>query len=489
MTSTTDSNSASGTPGEIDVVASNELRPNQIGLWHCLAQSMTHMAPGAAIAFALTVTIIFAGAAAPLSFVLGMIGALLVAYCVMQLVRHMPSAGYYMSYIGQSMGKEAGFLAAWAIIAAEVIIPSILYLLLAPVLNGVLSSEWGFTLPWWICVLILAALVTGLTLVGVRISTNVAIGLGAIEIIVFLGVSISLIVQAGSANTLSIISTHAPGVLNGWSGIFKGMVFAMAAFLGFETAAPLAEETSNPRRNVPLAIFIATLGIGLLFVVASYAAVIGWGPHNLASYVTNADPWQVLGKKVWGIGWVIVFIALLNSILGNAMAGQNGGSRVVYALGRSSVLPRVFSRLDRRHGSPYVAILAMTALNLVLALGAGALWGDFPGFTVLVTLSTLFFISLYIFACLSVPIYYLRRQRQEFNAVKHLLIPLCGAVLFVFPLYYTVHPMPAYPISVAPWAAIVWVVIGVVVMLALRVRRPAALLDATLVHLHAEESS
>lgn len=459
--------------------SADELDRNAIGFSHCLAQSVTHMAPGAAIAFALTVSIIFAGAATPLSFLLGLAGALLVAYCVVQLVRHMPSAGYYMSYVGRSMGKEMGMMAAWAIIGAEVIIPAVLYLLLAPILNQVLDQYWGFTIPWWVCVLTLAAIVTAITYLGVRLSTRVAIVLGALEFLVFLALSLTLIVHAGSHNTTQVFWVSAPGVQHGWSGIFKGMVFAMAAFLGFETAAPLAEETDDPRRNVPRAIYVATLAIGILFIIAAYAAVVGWGIHDLTSYTQNADPWHELGNRVWGIGWIVVFLAVLNSILANAMAGQNGGARVVYALGRARIFPAVFQRTHPRYRSPHVAILAMTAFNLLLALAFGWKWGDFGAFSVLVTIATLFFIGLYIFACLAVPIYYYRFHRDEFRPFFHLLIPLVGAVLFVFPIYYTVVPLPAYPIKLAPFIAIGWLVAGVAVTWILRARNPRALEAAT----------
>ncbi len=458
------------------------LERNAVGLPSVLAQGVTHMAPAVSIGFALTGVIAFAGAAAPLSMIFAIVGCLLVASCVTQLVRHMPSAGYYMSYLGRSMGREMGFLAAWAIISAEVIIPSALYVVLAPILNSVLEQYFHFSVPLWICIVVLCGLVTGVTYIGIRGSSSVAVILSLFEIGVFLFLAIALIIHAGSANTLSIFSPSAPGVQNGWSGLFKGMIFAIFMFLGFETSAPLAEETRKPRRNVPLAIFGATIMIGILYVISAYAGVIGWGPAKLASYATSPDPWIVLSKAIWGWGWIFVFLALLNSVYANAQAGTNGGSRALFAMGRAALLPRILAQAHPRFRSPHVAILGLSALNLAIALAAGLAWGGFSAYFTLGEIQTLFFVGLFVVACLCVPVYYYRYHRDEFNVFLHLIIPVAGAVLFIFPIYYSVVPLPPYPVVVAPFIALGWLVLGFIVLGVLRSRRPQALDDATRVY-------
>jgi amino acid transporter len=459
------------------------LERNAVGLPSVLAQGVTHMAPAVSVGFALTGVIAFAGAAAPLSMIFGIVGCLLVASCVTQLVRHMPSAGYYMSYLGRSMGREMGFLAAWAIISAEVIIPSALYVVLAPILNSVLQQYFHFSVPLWVCVIVLCALVTGVTVLGIRGSSNVAVALSLFEIGVFLVLAITLIIHAGSANTFSVFSVSAPGVQNRWSGLFKGMIFAIFMFLGFETSAPLAEETRRPRRNVPLAIFGATIIIGLLYVISAYAGVVAWGESKLATYATSPDPWILLAKTVWGWGWIFVFLALLNSVYANAQAGTNGGSRALFAMGRAAVLPRLLERTHPRFRSPYVSILALSTLNLAVALAAGLAWGGFNAYFTLGEIQTLFFVALFVVACLAVPVYYLRRHRNEFNVFLHLIVPVAGAVLFCFPIYYSVVPLPSYPVVVAPFISLGWLALGFIALAVLRSRRPQSLEDATRIYL------
>ena len=110
------------------------------------------------------------------------------------------------------------------------------------------------------------------------------------------------------------------------------MVFAILAFIGFEASAPLGEEAKNPRRTVPRAVVGSALAIGLFYVLCSYAWVFGAGFDNFVAQATGADPWRNLGKVFWGTGWVLVFLAICNSIAANSNAAVNAATRVFYSL-------------------------------------------------------------------------------------------------------------------------------------------------------------
>jgi len=74
---------------------------------------------------------------------------------------------------------------------------------------------------------------------------------GASEIAVFLVLGVFFVVHAGSHNTLSVFGTgHTPNGYKGLTGVIAGSVYTVLAFGGFEGAAPLAEETRDPRRTV-----------------------------------------------------------------------------------------------------------------------------------------------------------------------------------------------------------------------------------------------
>jgi amino acid transporter len=153
------------------------------------------------------------------------------------------------------------------------------------------------------------------------------------------------------------------------------MVFAILAFIGFEAAAPLGEEARNPRRTVPRAVVGSAIAIGIFYVLCSYAWVFGAGFDNFVDQATGADPWRNLGKVFWAGGWVLVFLAICNSIAANSNAAVNAGTRVFYALARNGLAPRPLGHTHPRFKTPNVAIIWMSLFALVLSLLFGWKWG------------------------------------------------------------------------------------------------------------------
>jgi hypothetical protein len=135
----------------------------------------------------------------------------------------------------------------------------------------------------------------------------VGVVLGFIEIVVFLTLSIVLVIKAGHHNTLAVFTTNyanAKGLL-GMTGVIAGAVGALLAFSGFEAAAPLAEETRNPRRNVPRAVLLSTILIGALYIFTTYAADVSYGPAVLNGFAASANgvPWDGLARTSrWSSG-------------------------------------------------------------------------------------------------------------------------------------------------------------------------------------------
>lgn len=94
------------------VARSEGLARDAIGLREVLFQSITHMAPAAAVAFSIIVGAGFAGGALPLAVVLALVACLSVAFCIGELARHLPSAGGMYTYVARGLHPSAGFLVA-----------------------------------------------------------------------------------------------------------------------------------------------------------------------------------------------------------------------------------------------------------------------------------------------------------------------------------------------------------------------------------------
>src|ERR671931_1078917 len=446
----------------------DRLREHSIGLPQVLFQSITHMAPGAAIAFSILVSVGFAGAALPLSVVFALVACVLVASSIGQLAKQIPSAGGLYAYVTRALGPHAGFMVGWAFLLFEPLVAPLLFLIFAWATTDVVKNEWGwdYTGQWWIWIVLAAAIVFFLTYLGVRLSTEAGVLLGIFEIGVFVALALWMILSNfGDFTVQTFNPTHAEA--GTYNGVFKGMVFAILAFIGFEAAAPLGEEARSPRWTVPRAVVLSAFGIGIFYVLCSDAWVIGTGfPNFTKDTLAQADPWRHLGKVFWSGGWVLVWLAILNSAIANSNAGVNAATRIIYAMGRNGALPRIFARTHPTHRTPHVAIVAQTVLGLAVALLLGWKYSSnlITAFSIIATTVTIVVIVVYIVVCFSCIAYYSRVERlPTFNPLVHWIFPLLGAAAFVPPLYYQYFPLPAYPIRYANWIAIGWLAAGVIV--------------------------
>jgi len=409
-----------------------------------LFQSITHMAPAAAVAFSIIAGAGFAAGALPLAVILALVGCLLVAISIGQLARHLPSAGSFYTYTARGIHPAVGFLVAWGYAFVEPLVAPLLYLIFGHLVATVLHQEfgWRYSQWWWISALAAAIVVFVLGYFGIQISARTGTLIGLFEIGVFTALAIWLIAKAGSANDLAVFGTKfatAKG-FTGFSGVVAGSIYTILAFIGFEAAAPLAEETRDPRRNIKLAVVYSCIGIGIFYVLTTYAAVVNFGPGKFAGFAGfgGGNPWDGLARKVWGAGWVLVFLAIANSAIANSNAASNATTRTWYAMGRIRlVFPSIFAHIHPRWKSPDVAVFAQFVVGIGLSLWLGAKYGPFPvAFVLVATIDVAIIIGIYMLVDLACLLFYLRERRSEFNILLHGLIPLAGIAAFV-PAFFT----------------------------------------------------
>jgi amino acid transporter len=444
------------------------------------------MAPAIATAFSIPIGMSFAGGATPLAVIIALVASLCVASSVAQMAKHMPTAGSFYTYVSKSIHPMLGFLVAWAFELALLMGGAFLALQIALIVAPTLNQEFSVSADlWWPWAVLGAVLVFSLGYFGIKATTRVGLILGVFEIGVILALAITLIVKAGSHNTLQVFGTHFANNpdFKGFSGVFAASVFSVLAFIGFEEAAPLAEEAHEPRRHIQLAVVLSALIIGIFYLVNTYASTVFFGPDRMVNFVHagNDNPWQnLLARNAWGaFGFLIVFLALLNSAIANLNAANNSSSRNLYAMGRIRLLPGAFAALNRRFRSPYVGLFAMLVVTIGVALWLGFQYDPLTAFQVTATVIVDMFTPIYILLNVACIVYYLRFRRGEFNAVLHLLIPLVGIAAFV-PAFLAGAGLPAFsfisrlpkPLSYAGPAAGIWMVIGLIYLLVLAAARP-----------------
>src|SRR5215470_6628867 len=239
-----------------DASAQKTLQENAIGLAEVLFQSVTAMAPASAVAFSLGAAVPFSGSALPLATLIALAVCMLIALNIAALAKYLPSAGGYFTYVSHGLGDRAGWLTGWLFSLAYVLIVLLVLLVLGSLADDFVKQHFHVALGWLVWAVLIAAVPLALTLFGVKLSSDSSVVLGAIEIVILLVLSAWLIATGEHVSireTFSAVGSLEPGFA-GWQGILHGMIFAFLAFAGFESAAPMAEETRDPRHTMPRAI-------------------------------------------------------------------------------------------------------------------------------------------------------------------------------------------------------------------------------------------
>jgi amino acid transporter len=264
----------------------------------------------------------------------------------------------------------------------------------------------------------------------------------------------------------------------GLSGILYGVAFSITALSGFESAAPLAEETRRPTEFIAKAIMLSVIVVGIFFVFMAYASAIGWGTGNIAAFAGDANPFYTLAHKLWGPVWFLVFLALLNGALAIAIAATNAGTRVMYTMARGDVLPRAFTTIHKGNSTPSTAIHFQTVVSLVLMAIVGIWLGGSQVFGFLGTVITVGLIVMYGMANIGLVAYVRREHPGDFSLWRHGIIPILGTLLLVPVLWVTFWPVPAFPFNIVPYIFIVWMLVGFGFMKWIERRNPRALPQA-----------
>jgi amino acid transporter len=471
-----------------------QLQRGAVGLTEVLFQSITFMAPAVAAALSVGFATTFAGGITPLAVLFALIACLFTAYSMGQFSSRMTSAGGMYTWVSRGLGSFFGWLVAWIYTLAGPVVPAALYASFGFFGAAFITELTGFTNEWMWLVLAIACglIVWALTYYGIQLSTRVGVILGCIEIGIFLVVSALLILKASNPVNTSVF-IPADG---NYIPALQGMVFCILAFVGFEGAAPLGEEAREPRRTIPRAILLSCVLIGLFYIFCYYAATVFFGPDKMLTDFIGANegnPWGGMAEQVLpGIGSLLVTFAIVNSSIANANAGANASTRVIFSLGRSRLLPGALAAVHPEHKTPVNSVHLQGVLGLVLAVGLSLLFnGEASGGP----LTTYFFIgyilglafaAMYVAVNVAAIFYFMRGEgRADFNVVKHLVVPIIGAVVMLIgfvsalggvsiPILNIDIPALSAPFNWAPIIVGAWALAGVVLYFFLRMRNPQA---------------
>jgi len=443
-----------------------------LGLTGVTMQAITHIAPAIAAFFFASVVVGFAGVTAPLAYLVGVVIVLMLGSSLVQLSKHLPSAGGYYTYISRAIHPRAGFLTSWMYIFYAPLAGGPIYGFFGYILQNELKTNYDVNLPWlwWACIVVGAPLVAYLQYRGIKISARAMVIVGGLEMIIVFVLGVWGFFEPGPGG--SAFQVFNPSNAPGLSGFALAVVFSVQGLTGWEGAAPLAEETQNPRRNIPRSVVLSIIIIGVFLVITYWGQLVGWGTDNPDKFSGSSElPALVLAHKFWGGAWIILMFAFLNSVIAVCLATANVGTRMWYGMARTGSFPKALAKVDPQFRTPKNAILVQLAISLAVGIGVGVAFDPATSFSLIDGLVLVLAVGVvYIMSNIAVFMFYRREHRAEFNPILHLVFPVVSSAALIYAVYKSFTPAPVSPYKWSPVIDGVWLLIGVAILIAMRVR-------------------
>lgn len=445
------------------------LRHNALGLRHAIVISVAVMSPAASIFFNTIPQAGQVGAAIPLCYIIGFVLALLVANQYSEFSREIPSSGSAYTFVTEGLGQRAGFITAWIGLIAVALGVPYSFILLGANLQTLVFRWFGINLHWSFWFVLALGIAFALCYWGIRESLNVDLTFLAFEIGVCLVLAAIVLLHVGQQGGLTAVPFTTSTIPQG-GDITVGIVLAVLSFIGFETAAALGEETRNPHRNIPRAVFGSMIVVGIFYVLMAYVGTVGYGINKMVSgYGNDPAPFDTIGR-IYSGPFFVVLIDLVGvlSFFGAALAIINAGARIMYTVGRDGLFPRWVAWLHPTRQTPVGSITALCGFGLVIGLILGFVMTPIGAFGFLGTLDALFVLLIYALVCIASIRFFWRKGRAHFRLVRHGIIPMLGTLLIVGIFVLLLISPAAPPLNLIPYILLIWVLIGVGIIFALR---------------------
>ena len=411
----------------------------------------------------------YAGPALTISFVISAIGCLLAGLCYAEFASMIPVAGSAYAYSYSTLGELIAWFIGWDLIleylftAGTVAVGWSGYVI--SFLNGIgihipvsiAESPFGYDVHsgWYLTgsiinfpAMFIISLMAVLLVLGIKQSetlNNVIVFVKVIVILLFIGFGIAYI---STDNWVPYIPEQTSFGHFGFSGILRGAGVIFFAYIGFDAVSTAAQEAKNPQKDMPKGILYSLLICTVLYVAVTLVLT------GIAHYTELDHPAPIayaIDKVGSGLQWLsplvkIGAIAGLSSVVLVMMLGQ---SRIFYSMSKDGLLPKFFSGVHRKYGTPYKSTFVT---GIASAIIAGVLPINILG--ELVSIGTL---MACVIVCVSIIV--LRKISPEVNRPFKTpfvpLVPILGAAICLLQMIFL------------PWDTwlrlILWMVIGFII--------------------------
>jgi amino acid transporter len=445
------------------------LRSGALSLVDAIGQSLAAVGPTLTPALNITVVAGLAGVGCWMSYFLGTLGVVIVAASVGVLAARHPEAGSYFVYVGRTFGAFTGALAGWAMISAYMftaISTSLAFIIFLGDLLEVMHlslSEWAKALV----MLVYIATVTFGAYRDIKLSSRAGLVMEIISLSIIIAITALFVHVHGTVVDrvqLDVSSLK-------WGGVFSALPFVIFSFVGFESSATLAKESSNPARNIPRSVIGCAAFAGIFFTLMAYFMVLGMGDDSDTLGKSTAPFTDVAARA--GLGWAstIVYCGAVISVFACTLASINAASRLLYSMGKYQFLHRSMGMVHDTHQTPHRAILVCGGLLAAVCLSMTPL-GYLDAFGYAGTIASFGFVVVYLALCIVAP---LDLKKTGEMRPKHVVNALFGTVLMLFVIVGSVYPVPTYPYNELPYLFFAYMAIGAVWFALLKWRSPQIL--------------
>jgi amino acid transporter len=456
----------------------HRLQKGALGLLDISAATMANVAPAMSFYFAFGFLATTAGLASPLTILLAGVAIAFLANTLSEFAKVTPSTGGFITFVGKTFGPTSAVTTALLAGMGYIIAMASVIAISGGFLEITINHYLHFNIGWGILTVLLTAGAVIIMIRGVAISTKVAGALFAFELAVLVIVSLASIIS--DAGHLSLTPFDPGHITNGFSGLAAGFPLAIYLFIGWENSAALAEETDNPRRNVPRAVFLSVGIMAVSYLLFAYATVTGFD-YNVTKLGAAAIPFITVAHSSIGFLAIFAYFAGMTSTLGALIAGTNSQARLVFNSGREGLLPSWIGRVDQTRRTPINAIFTFVGISMVI-IGGWGLYDVLRGKTGFLnpinffaessTMGTILVLLVYLAGNLALPFFIRRYKPEAFSPIRHGLLPLLGAALIIVPLYYLSKPGQAAPYSWYPYVALVLLILSIIYAIYLTRRDP-----------------
>ncbi|MHC6178286.1 amino acid permease [Clostridium sp. JNZ X4-2] len=391
-----------------------------------------------------------AGPAITVSYIIAAITAVLCALTYAELATMFPIAGSTYSYCYIAFGEIIAWIIAWNLILEYLVVAATIATGWSSTFVGVLAtynihlSEMLTKSPLAggivdLPAVLIVALITWILYIGVSESAKVNNIIVAIKITV---IAVFIIVGAGHIN----IANYHPFAPFGFKGVMSAASIIFFAFIGFDAVSTAAEETVNPKRDIPLGLGICMIVIVILYIGVSLVLT-GIVPYKLID-VNNALPASLAHI---GINWgsALVGVGAIIGMISTLLVTVYGQVRIFMSMSRDGLLPKSFATISKIHNTP--------GRCTIITGAATAIIGGFLPLSVLIELCNIGTLSA--FLAVSVGVIVLRKTMPDIERrFKCPGVPFTP-VLTIFFCLYLMMSLPA-----VTWIRfLIWTIVGVLI--------------------------